>query len=442
MSGTRGSASSLPSLARRVVRFETGEGRVLTWSFLYFFFLLCSYYVIRPLRDEMGISGGGDDRLTWLYMGTLLGTLAANPVLGLLVSRYPRRIFIPVVYHFLAGCLVVFYALLLGLSADARVHVARVFFVWASVFNLFAVSVFWGFMADLFRSEQGKRLFGFIGMGGTLGAVAGAWITSGLVRALGPVQLLLVAAAMLEAAVFCVRRLVRGPVSETPAERHARPDEPPGTGVLRGLRLVLTSPYLLGICLFLLLYSLTSTLLYFEQARIVRATFHDSVERTAFFARMDLSVNVLTVLIQALLTGRVLATIGIGATLAVLPALTMGGFLALSASATATMLVAVQVTRRAAEFALVRPAREVLFTVVRREEKYVSKNFIDTFVYRGGDAAGAWLDRGLAVLGMGAAGIALSFVPVSAAWILLALWLGRGQAIRTSRTRAEGDADR
>jgi len=198
---------------------------------------------------------------------------------------------------------------------------------------------------------------------------------------------------------------------------------------------VARSPYLLGICLFLLLYSISSTLIYFEQARIVRASFPDAASRTAFFARIDLYVNLLTAFTQLFFTGRILAWLGVGGALAALPTITLAGFGALAASPGATTLVWFQVIRRGAEFAVVRPAREVLFTVVSREEKYTSKNLIDTFVYRGGDALGALLDRGLALLALGAGGIALALVPVAGAWVALAAWLGAGQASRDKAIR-------
>jgi len=418
---------SARGVLRRLVRVEEGEGPVLAWSFLYFFFLLSSYYVIRPLRDAMGLSGS-ESQLTWLYMGTLVGTLLANPVLGALVSRFPRRVFVPIVYHVLAANLVLFWALLYSSSGERQLQVARVFFVWVSVFNLFAVSLFWGFMADLFRSEQGKRLFGFIGMGGTLGAVVGAALTVSLARSLGPVQLLLVAAALLQGAIYCVRRLSRLPARDGTGTESA--EAPPGHGIWSGIRRVATSPYLLGICLFMLFYSISSTFIYFQQARIVRAAFQDSASRTAFFAQVDLLVNLLTLSVQCFFTGRILLAIGIGATLAALPAITMGGLAALALEPLTSTVLGLQVIRRSAEFALVRPAREVLFTVVTREEKYTAKSLIDTFVYRGGDALGALLDRGLALAGLGAAAIASAFLPVAAGWVVLAALLGRTQARR------------
>ncbi len=409
----------------RMVRIEPGEGAVLAWSFGYFFFLLASYYIIRPIRDALGLSGS-EDKLTWLYLGTLGGTLIANPILGALVSRFPRRVFLPIVYHVLTANLLVFYCLLMGLSGDRQLYAGRVFFVWASVYNLFAVSVFWGFMADVWRSDQGKRLFGFIGLGGTLGAIVGASVTAALARAIGPFQLLLVSAVLLQGAVTCIRKLARLSVG-TDRAAAAVAETPPGRGVWSGIRLVARSPYLLGVCGFLLLYSISSTLIYFEQARIVRAEFHDSATRAAFFARIDLLVNVVTAITQCFFTGRILALLGVGGALATLPTITLLGFAALAAFPGKVALVAFQVIRRSAEFAIVRPAREVLFTVVSREEKYTAKNLIDTFVYRGGDVAGALLDRGLAMLALGAGGIAAAFIPIAAVWVALARALGRRQ---------------
>lgn len=469
------------SILSRLVKVEPGEGAAVAWAFAYFFFLLSGWFIIRPLRDEMGVSGG-EDRLAWLYMGTLAGTLIANPIFSSLVSHFTRRVFIPVVYRFLILNLLVFYALLSVYTGEERVHVARVFFAWASVFNLLAVSVFWGFMADCFRSEQGKRLFGFIGMGGTLGGLAGSTITLSLAEAVGGVNLILVAAALLEAAVFSVRRLDRifnprpmasaaassGDVSpeaprapsagsispETPhparrgggssvarsRDQRAEQDTPPGHGALEGLRLVMSSPYLLGICTFIFLYTISSTFLYFEQARIVGAAIKGSAERTAFFARVEFYVQVLTVLGQAFLTSRVIPLLGVGATLAFLPSLTLLGFGALSVWPTTAVLVAFQVIRRASEFTLIRPARETLFTVVSREEKYSSKSFIDTFVYRTGDVVGAWTDRLLAAFSFGAAGLAFTFLPLAVVWFATALFLGRRQkAMARGEAAASGE---
>lgn len=421
------------SALSRFVRVAPGEGRGLGWAAASFFFLLGGYYVIRPLREEMGASYGGGFALNWLFLGTLAGTFLVTPLFGTLVSRFPRRVFVPVVYHALAASFVAFYAALSLLPGPERLVTARVFFVFVSVFNLLIVSVFWGFLADVFRSEQAKRLFGAIGLGGTLGGIAGGAITASLARILGPLPLLLVAAVLFEAAVFCMRRLARVYRVDEAPRGEADPDThegvPPGTGALSGLTLFARSRYLLGIAAFLLLFTVGSTFLYLAQARIVRASFADAGSRTAFFAKADLAVNVLTALTQLFFTGRLLPAIGLGPALAFLPVLTAAGFFALGASPTAGTLFVVQVLRRAAEFALVKPAREALFTVVSREEKYSAKSFIDTFVYRSGDALGALADRAVAWAGLSPAGFAVAFFPVAALWAWNALALGRRQRV-------------
>lgn len=435
--------SRLRLLASRAVELREGEAPALGWATAYYFLLLASYYVLRPLRDEMGVRGS-PDALSWLFVGTLAGTAALSPLFSALVSKYPRKVFVPVVYRVLLGTLVAFWALLRFGPAGWHLPAAQVFFVWVSVFNLFAISVFWGFLADLFRPEAGRRLFGFIAVGGTLGAVAGAALTATLARLLGPTNLILLAALLLEGAVFCVRGLVRHFGVDDPSRAPSAPGEPPegvppGTGVLSGMRLVAGSPYLLAISLFLLLYTVSSTFLYFEQARIVKAALADSAARTAFFARIDLLVNLLAAFTQVFLTGRVVKALGVGGTLAALPLLTLAGFTALAVSPTAPVLVLVMVGRRAGDFALIRPARELLFTVLPREEKYAAKNFVDTFVYRSGDVAGAFADKGLRAVGATGAALAGLFLPLAVAWALLSAWLGRRQG-RLAAARAAAAA--
>ena len=418
---------------RRLVDVRPGEGRALAWAFIYFFCLLSSYYILRPLRDEMGVAAGVAN-LQWLFTATFLVMLAAMPAFGALVARFPRRVFVPWVYRFFIVCIVVFYVLLQ--IDDWRVVVARSFFVWVSVFNLFVVTVFWGFLADLFSYEQGKRLFGFIAAGGTAGALAGPSLTALLAVPLGPVNLLLVSALLLEGATQCARGLMRS----SPEEMRTRaatgsPEAAIGGGMMAGLTEVLRSPFLLLICVHVLLLSLTNTFLYFQQASIVAGAFDSPAERTRVFALIDLSVGLLTLVVQLTLTGRVLMRYGAGVALALLAMVTMGGFAALAMAPVLGVLIVFQSLKRATEFAVANPARETLFTVVTREQKYKSKSFIDTAVFRGGDAVNGWIYTGLRGLGLELGGVAWVAVPIAAAWAGVLLVLGRMQ-VRLAAERA------
>ena len=410
----------------RVVKARPDEVRAMLWAFVYFFCLLSSYYILRPLRDESGVAAGVGN-LQWLFTGTFFVMLAAAPLFGALVTRVPRRRFIPWVYRFFAASILLFFAL--GHLAPKQSYVAGAFFMWVSVFNLFVVTVFWGFMADLFSSEQGKRLFGFIAAGGSAGALIGPSLTAGLAVPLGPVNLLLISALFLEAAVQCVRQILKTPQAQKPAEHTAQSanDEVIGGGILAGLTEIARSPFLMLICCHVLLLSLTSTFLYFQQASIVSAAFDNPAERTRVFALIDLSVGLVTIALQLTVTGRVLVRLGVGVALASLALVTLGGFLALAIMPTLAMVVAFQSFKRAAEFGFANPARETLFTVVTREQKYKAKSVIDTAVFRGGDAVNGWIYAGLRSLGLDLSGIALVAVPISAAWAGLLLLLGRKQ---------------
>lgn len=406
------------------LKLEPGEGEAVAWAFAYFFLLLASYYILRPLRDEMGIAGG-IAKLPWVFTGTFIAMLVAVPLFGFIASRLPRGQFLPLVYGFFILNLLLFY---LAFQIEAwREIAARSFFIWASVFNLFVVSVFWSFMVDIFNSAQGKRLFGLIAAGGTAGAITGPSLTALLVVPIGPMNLLLISALLLVGAVLCIRQLGRW--SERQAhtvEQGTR--EALGGSVLAGLTLILRSPYLLGVAMFMLLFTTLSTFLYFEQAHIVAQSFDNSAERTRFFALLDLAVNTLTVVVQVLVTSRLLSRLGVAASLAMVPLLSALGFALLALTPVLAALAGFQVLRRAGDYAITRPARELLYTVVDREAKYKAKNALDTVVYRGGDALAGWLFAGLKSLGLGLAAIAWIAVPIALAWAAVALWLGRRQA--------------
>jgi AAA family ATP:ADP antiporter len=423
MSAPEAVTADRPFIAR-LLRVEPGELPALAWSFLYFFALLCGYYVLRPVRDEMGIQAGVRN-IPWLMSATFLAMLAVTPVFGWLAARFPRRVMLPAVYLFFILNLVGF-RIAFDSGADPKV-VASTFYVWLSVFNLFVVSVFWSFMADLFAEGQAKRLFPVIAAGGSLGAVTGPVLVQWLVEPLGKANLMLVSAAFLGLAIGCIVALgrtarARGAAGDAAA---AAAERPLGGTVLAGVRLVLQSPYLLGICLYILVLTWSSVLLYLEQARIVSETIGSSVERTRLFARIDLAVNVCTLLCQFFLTNRLIERLGLTAGLVLLPLASIAGFLGMAWAPVLPVLVGFAIVRRVGEYAIAKPTREVLFTVLDRESKYKAKNFVDTAVARGGDAVSGWFVEGLKALGATGAHLALVAVPVMAAWGGLGVWLAR-----------------
>jgi AAA family ATP:ADP antiporter len=417
-------------LLRKVVDVKAFEVRALLLSFIYYFFILSSYYIIRPIRDDMGAAGGLEN-LPWMFTGTLLAMLVANALFAALVAKFSRRRFIPIAYRFFISNLIIFFLLLFLIPKDQQVWVGRVFFIWTSVFNLFVISVFWAFMADVFSTDQGKRLFGFISVGGTLGGIVGAAITASLVQKIGTLNLLLISAVLLELSARCVKFFPTAFEGSRASirERSVADEKPIGGSIWSGIVHDLRSPYLLGICAYMLLYAMTSTLLYFQQLKIASTAFADRGARTAFFAQVDLLVNVLTILVQAFLTGRLLKWLGVGVTLALLPALSVVGFTAMGFVPTLALLVVFLTLRRAGNFAVARPAREVLFTVVSREDKYKAKSFIDTFIYRAGDQIGAWTSPAVGWMGLGMAGVSFIAAPLAAIWFFISLWLGRQQNV-------------
>ena len=422
-------SGSFTRILQKVVEVRPQEVRVLFLSGAYFFLILTAYYIIRPIRDEMGVAGGVEN-LAWLFTGTMALTLLVHPLFAWTVTRYPRKRFIPLAYRFFSLNLLAFFFLFRILPGGADIWIGRFFFNWTSVFNLFVVSVFWAFMADIFNSEQGKRLFGFIGLGGTLGAIMGSGVTAVLARVLGPVNLLLLSALFLEAALRCVRILGRW-VAKEGVGQEGDEDEIIGGGVLAGITGALRSPYLLGIILFMFLFTFSSTSMYFQQADIVSRNFQDPGARTSFFATIDLLVNLLTLCTQAFLTGRIIKWFGLGVALAILPLMTVLGFGVLGLIPTLGVLMLVQTLRRGLNYGLMKPALEALYTVIPREEKYKAKNFIDTFVYRAGDQTGAWTYNGLMALGLSLPALAFVNVPLAFIWMFVGVGLGWAQRNRS-----------
>lgn len=401
------------------------EINLLLWAWIYIFSLFLSYYILRPIRDELGVAGGVKN-LPWLFTGTLLAMLIVNPIFSYLVKRCSRERFIKLTYRFFSFNLLLFLAALQFSSTEQNVWIGRVFFIWVSVFNLFVVSVFWSFVVDIFNSEQGKRLFGFLTAGATIGGIAGSSLTSSMVDGIGQNGLLLIAMVLIECSVFASQRLANVHQRQGKQVGNISDDQKPiGGGIFTGMAHTFRSPYLFSIALFIFFYSTTSTILYFHQASIAESAFSDRNSRTAFFANIDFWVNVFTLLFQLLLTGRILGWLGVAFTLCALPLITTLGFAALIGYPTIGIFVAVQVARRVSNFSLARPAREILFTSVTREDRYKTKNFIDTFVYRAGDQLASWTYAGFIAAGLSLSGIAVVAVPVSCLWLILSIWLGR-----------------
>jgi AAA family ATP:ADP antiporter len=389
----------------RFLRVQPHELAALAWAFAYFFLLLASYYLLRPVRDALAVEAG-PQALQWLFTATFVAMLAMVPLWGWLCARLPRARLLPAVYAFFAADLFVFVFWL-----DAAV-----FFVWLSVFNLFVVSAFWSFMSDLFDTEQAARLYGSVAAGGSCGAIAGPLLASTLSERIHTQGLLILSAVLLLLTIVCIQALARW------ARAHPRRGEPPpeapiGGSIFEGVKAALSSPFLLAICGYLLCYTALSTALYFQQVEIVRRELPDLASRTRLFANVDLVVNSLTLLMQVFAFSRMATFLGPLGMLVLMPVVSLAGFLWLGAAPTLAALIAFGVTRRVGEFAISKPAREALFTVVPRAERYKAKSFIDTVVYRGGDAASGWIFGKLGAAALVAAGI-------SVAWAALAVYLG------------------
>jgi len=430
--------SSFHRILSRFTPVNREELRGLLWSFLCFFTLLASYYVLRPVRDEMGVQTGVQN-LPWLFSAVFVSMLVLVPLFGWIAGRLPVRRLIPTIYLFFSSNLFLFF---LALISDLpRTTVAPVFFVWVSVFNLFVVSVFWSVMADLYSTESARRLFGFIAAGGSSGAVAGPLFTALMVPSLGVAPLLLVSIGLLLAAMTCFfavfrthSRQAREGVGTTILKVEVDKCAPPSLWI--GLTKILQSRYLLGICLYLACYSVLSTTLYSQQMVLVPQMVGSAEERTQLFAWVDFAVNGLTVLAQIFLTGRLLAGLGVTAMLVLVPAFNVVGFSVFGLAPILAVLVVFGVLRRAGEFAIAKPTRETLFTVVSKEEKYQAKNVIDTVVHRGGDMASSWFSNSLQSAGLTIGETAFAAVPIAVLWLANGFYLGRHHGrIRDSHSR-------
>ena len=428
---------------RRLVVLQPGEAPALLASFATLFCVFASYSILRPVRDALGITSGLEN-IPYLFWGVFVVMLLLQPVYGWLTSRFPRTVFLPWVYGFFAANLMLFWAWF-HLGAD-HTWIARTYFVWVSVFNLFVVAAFWSLMADVYSREQAGRLFGFIWAGASTGGLVGPLIARKLAVPLGAINLLPISAALLLMSLAFMAYVIRW------QRRHAAPPGPltaatsevaaahggVGGGIFAAFAQVARSPYLLGIVVFVLFMTWVSTFLYLEQQAFVAKAFSNADERTRFFAGIDFWVQGASLLIQFLLFGRLFKWFGMRALLAAVPLLMTAGYAVFALAPTFMVLVVVYAVRRVADYAITRPCRDSLFTVVSREEKYQAKSLIDTFAYRGGDALSGSLYKGLTgSLGAGPAAIGWIGAVVSVAWTVLALSLGRAFQARGSRARAE-----
>jgi AAA family ATP:ADP antiporter len=407
---------------KHIAGVEPYEVKAVMVAFVYFFFLMASYFILRPLRDTMG-TVYGVKHLQELFTGTFVLSLLVAPIFAGLASRIKLASFLPWVYGFIALTLVVFYLLFQRVADDH--WVAAAFYVWVSSFNLLTISVFWSLLADIFSSSQAKRLFGFIAAGGTLGTISAPTFVALFVNRVGTNTLLLISAAGFTATAVLVRVLEaeKRKLSERKDAQKTSLDHRLGGGAFDGFLLLYRSKYLLMIALFLLLMTTISTVIYFQLADVISKEFASRAARTQAYATIDLATNSIAVLVQLFGTGRFISRFGVTAGLLLNPIIMVVAFLAVVLSPVLIVLGSIQVVRRFAEYAVAKPSRDMLFTVVDQQSKYKAKNVIDTVVYRFGDLTSAWLSA--AILPFGIAGLAVAGIILAAIWFPIAYLLGK-----------------
>lgn len=447
--------TSRGGLVARVIPVERGEwGRVLL-SGGCFFFLLFGYFLLRPIREAMGVQRSMSD-LRWLFLITCGVSLFVTLAFGGVVSRMDRKRFISLAYRVVMICLLVFIVARQLLGESGLLYSGYVFYVWLSVVNLFITSVFWAFMADVWRLDQGKRLYATIGIGGTLGAILGSNFVWWLAEQIPTWVQISIAIVAFELAVQCVRVLDRRDraiehervINATTGEHRDAKSDPIGGSWRDGARTMLRSPYLMGIGLYIVFVAISSTLLYFTQANLVTRASDELNQRIALFAQLDMWTQVATLLVQLFVTAHIIKRLGIGIALSILPVLTCVGFIALAwvdriDGVAPWQVFAVFATfnalHRATRYAVIRPARETLFSVVPRDEKYKAKPIVDVFLYRGGDVAGTGVERAVAGAGLGLVGMAMVAAPLAVIWGGLAFTLALSQHRRAEQINDENE---
>lgn len=425
----------MKSLLARIVEFEDDrEFKGMLLAAAYGFLIMLGYYILRAVRDEIAAADRGNLQILWTVVFFVM--IVAVHAYSWVSSRYPRGVFVPLANRFFIACLIGFWASLVFLPESSRIWIDRIFYVWTSMFALFVVTVFWGLVADCFTKEQGKRLFGFVAIGASSGAMMGSLITERLATAVPVFTLLLISCIPLEGASWFAKSLHRN-FGSSDASGQVAADKPLEGDAWSGMKAVFQSRYLMGIATFIAFMTFASTIFYFAQSDLIYDAISDRGERRALLARMDLWVNGLTLLFEVYLTARVIRWLGLGICMALVPLTVVIGFVVLGMWPTLTTLIVVQVAYRALRYGLAKPVREVLFTVVSREEKYKSKAFIDAAVYRGGDLVSGWIYAGLAALGLTIGSIALLSAPVAAVWAVIALRIGAEGESRKSETSRE-----
>jgi ATP:ADP antiporter, AAA family len=428
--------SPLARFLGRVATVEAHELRAVVAAFSLFFFMWAGYFAVRPVRETVAINFIGRENVADLWLYTALFSILIVPVYGTIVSRLRRSVFLPAIYATVA-VLFVFVGVALQTGGMTSL-IGKVFYVFISVMNLFLLSMFWSFLLELFDKGQTKRLFGVIAAGGSAGALAGPFVSDMTVGTIGASGLLYLGAAMFAIAIVCQRVLLGVWTHRTTAV--AAEDRPLGGNVFAGFSLILRSPYLVGIALFIVGISAVSTFLYFEQLRIVEVTFSDSAAQTQAFARIDWLVQAITVVAQLFVTGRVATRFGVTALLTAVPAIMVLGFLVLAGSTAFAVFVSIVIVRRAGEYAFVRPGREMLWSPLDKETKYKAKSTVDVPVYRGADYVVAQAQNAISSAGMSASGVMVIAAGVAALWGVVGWWLGsrfeRGAAVTRGRETA------
>lgn len=441
-------------LTFRLFNFKKGEFSLAALSAVFYFCVLCGYFFLRPVREAMGVSRGMDD-LRWLFIGTSMVSLAIVLMFGGVVSKLDRRRFIPIGYLFVIVCLGGFSGLLIAdafaggglIGTDAGTTTALVvgytFYMWLSVINLFVNSLFWAFMVDIFNVDQGKRMFAFIGIGGTLGAILGGAATN-LISSLTdsvflPPGLMLIGAGFFGVAILVMLTLDRMAVASEHSRLTAASTRPGSTTERReaiggkfwdGITEIASSPYLLGIAAYIMLMAISNTLIYFTQAGVILESTDTFSQRVGSFAFFDMLAQIATLITQVFITTRIIKRLGVGWTLTIMPLVTVAGFAVLAVWPLYGVMAIFAALHRAARYAISRPARETLFSVVPPAEKYKAKPLIDVFLYRGGDVAGAAIEGALRAAGLMIAGIAVATLPFAVVWGSLCIALGREQQRR------------